>query len=71
MWDDGLLNENAAKMRHQNLLREAEQRRLVKALRQSGSDQPGIRAHIARLWMAVGRLMTPSAPKARHLRANS
>ena len=75
MWDDAQLNINAATMKHQNLLREAEQRRLVKAVRQyqSGSNQPGIRARVAQLWMALVQPMIPDAPKpeAKRIHANS
>jgi hypothetical protein len=72
MWDDAQLNINAANMHQQNLLREAEQRRLVKAMRQyqSGSEKPGI---VAQLRVVVARFMTPSAPKseARRVHVNS
>ena len=72
MWEDAQLNMNAAKMKHQDLLREAEQRRLVKAMRQyqSSDERPGIRARVAQLWMA---LVTPDAPKpkARRIHVNS
>lgn len=73
MWDDAQLNINAATMKHQNLLREAEQRRLVKAMRQYQSEQPGIRARVAQLWMALVRPMTPDTPQpeARRIHANS
>jgi hypothetical protein len=70
MWNDGMVNDSAAKMQHQKLLREAEQRRLVKALRQyqNGSNQPAFHARVARLWMNVGQLIAPGAAQARRVR---
>lgn len=70
MWNDGMVNDSAAKMQHQKLLREAEQRRLVKALRQdqNGSDQPVFRDRVARLWMHVGQWIAPGSAQARRVR---
>jgi hypothetical protein len=70
MWDDAQINISAATMKHQKLLREADQRRLAKDAHQ---NQPGIRAHVAHLWMALVQPTTPDAPKpaVRRIHVNS